>query len=285
MKKKPVVKGGSPDMNEDGEGNEGQAPEQEGSAADQEEDEEEDEAAKSNLTEDDLVKSLAALEALASTGNPVSRKQALLRKAQASDLTKGETDELYALMGGGTDGGAVEPGLADTITKGMQENDNLQKALDVSEYLSAHQEELVKSLERVAEALDAKERRQHEFNLVLAKAVCDSGAFVKAMSQRLGVIETQPARGPRSVGVPGAQPQVLNKGFMGAASGGEQLSKGETLQTMMDMLEKSTVDGRNGLSPHGEDIAMAVAGYEQIGALSKAMARDIQEFRKSRHAA
>ncbi len=57
----------------------------------------------------------------------------------------------------------------------------------------------------------------------------------------------------------------------------EALSKGETLDLMVDMMEKSG----NGLAPCGEDITLATAKYEQTGLMSKAMISDIVKFRQS----
>ena len=58
-----------------------------------------------------------------------------------------------------------------------------------------------KALAEVADRLEKSDQRQHEFNLVQARAIVQMGSLVKAMSERLGVIESQPARQPKSRGV------------------------------------------------------------------------------------
>lgn len=232
---------------------------------------------KSDLTEADLLKSLEALQRISDTQTPASRKDALLEKARSSELSKSERDELFGLMGGETQPTQT---FANAVTTGMQTNDTIQKAIDVSDYLSSHQEELVKALTMVGGAVEQQDRRQHEFNLVLAKAVCDIGNLVKAVSERMGVIETQPAHAPKSA--TGAK--VLSKSFAGMPPAGDQLSKGEILQTMTEMMQKSIMGGGQGLAPCGEDIVSAVAKYEQTGLISKGMQSNVIEFRKSRTA-
>ena len=107
---------------------------------DEPEDEAEEEAAKEekaekseDLTEDDLEKSIEKLAALASVADAPTRKETLLKKGLAEDLSKAETAELFDLMG---DKQAPEASLSDEITKSMDGNETIAKALDVSEYLS-----------------------------------------------------------------------------------------------------------------------------------------------------
>ncbi len=235
---------------------------------------------KSMISEDDLNKTLDELETLIKSDDPVSRKEALLVKAQTGDLSNEERDELFKALGGGDELADEDPTFAEGLTKSFGDNEALQKSLDVSEYLDEQHGELVKALTAVADRIESSDLRQHDFNIVLAKAIHQEGTLIKAMSHRLGVIEEQPARGPKSQGVRVPEHQgALAKSFGGdpAAGTGEAMSKGEALDCMVDMMEKSS----NGQAPCGEDITEATAKYEQTGLMSKAMLGDIVKFRQA----
>ena len=89
-----------------------------------------DESIKS-LTAGDLNKSLNRLQRYAERGGTQSRKDNLLHKAQTGqDLSKSERAELFDLLGNKPQ---VKQPLAKSVTRGLQSNDSIQKALDVSE--------------------------------------------------------------------------------------------------------------------------------------------------------
>lgn len=233
-------------------------------------------AKKSEITVDDFQKSLDELEALAKAGDSMSRKEELLQKSlRGEDLSKDEADYLYKSLGGEV---AVDddPQIHDEITKGFTDpEEGLQKALDVSEYLESHNSALIDSLSAVRDALEKSDSRQHDFNLVLAKAVYQSGELIKSMAERIGVLESQPAYAPKSRGVgQPARGQTLEKGFAGAGPGGEQLSKGEILDTLSDMMAKSDPNGS-----FANQVLHESAKYEQTNQLSKAMLDKVMEFR------
>lgn len=234
---------------------------------------------KSMLTQDDLQKTLDEIEDLYKAEDPEERRKQLLQKSLEGDLTADEHEELLKALRGGDEMVDADPPLAEQLIKGMGDNKGLQKALDVSEYLDEQHGELVKSLGTLAEVVEQSDRRQHDFNLVLAKATHQVGTLVKGMSERLGIIESQPARAPKSRGVRAPQGQVaLTKSFVGGdgtpPDGGGEMSKGEILDTMCDMMEKSET------APCGESVLQATAKYEQTGQMSKAMASDVIEFRR-----
>jgi len=227
------------------------------------------------LTADDLEKSLEKLTEYAESGDSESRKNTLLRKAmEGDDLEKSERDELFGLMGGQGDY-TFGSSHSEEITKSLDENETLQKALDVSDYLREQHDGLCKSLTELAEYQEQSDARQHDFNLVLAKAVSDTGTMVKAMSARLGVIASQPARAPKSVG---ADP--LNKSFANQTPAEDQLSKSVILDTMTAMNAESFEKGGNGISDFGEDIGNAVAKYETSNHISKPMYDEVLRFRR-----
>lgn len=232
------------------------------------------------VSEEDLTKTLDEIEDLYKAEDPVERKNQLLQKAQEGDLTADENEELLKALRGGDQMVDDDPSISDQLTKSFGENEGLQKALDVSEYLDEQHGELVKSLSTLGEIVEQDGRRQHSFNLVLAKAIHQIGTLQKGISERLGVIERQPVRPPKSQGVRVPQSQgALAKSFATADGGapaaeGEQMSRNEILDTLCDMMEKSET------APCGESVMHATAKYEQTGQMSKSLIDDVIAFRR-----
>lgn len=262
------------------------AEEDEGEEGD-EEDEEGMEMAKKgyqksvDLTGEDLEKSLQKLTEIVQAGDTTTRKDALLSKAQTGEeLSKSERSELFGLLGGQDQ--PQEKTLSDDLTKGLTQNGAMQEALDVSNYLTEQHAELCKSLGALGEHVEKSDARQHEFNLVLAKAVADVGNLVKAVAETVGAIAGQPARAPKSMGVAGGK--VLSKSFAGSQPSEDQLSKSEILDTLDTMMEKSMAAGRGGRSAAGEDLLMAISKYEQTSALSPSLLAEVRAHRSGNHA-
>jgi hypothetical protein len=229
-----------------------------------------------DLTQDDLEKSLDRLQTYAEEGDQVSRKEALLSKAATEELEKSEREELFELLGGEATP-ADEPSLGEEIVKSMDENETLQKALDVSDFLQEQHGELCKSLQTLADHQEESDKRQHEFNLVLAKAVADVGNLVKSMAEQMGATLAEPARAPKSRGV--NAPAPLNKSFAGAAPEGEELTKSDMmkgLETLMqETMEKSGGESR---LDNGVDLLMEISKFEQTGFIHP----QVEEIVKSR---
>lgn len=253
-------------------------------AGETEEEGEEAEKAKKSLTVGDLSKSLEALESFAKSGDLPSRKDMLLGKASAGTLSKSEREELFNVLGGGT-APQTENTPAENIVKSMNENDNLQKALDVSDYLQEQHTEMVKSLRRVGEEIQASDHRRHEFNLILAKAVKDIGDMVKSLNDAVVVMSGQPARPPKSAGITTKPAQVLQKSFGGQPPSSENLSKSQVLDALDGMMEESISKGMSGATEFGEDIAMAVSKYEQTNMISRPMLEAVKGHIAKRNAA
>jgi len=230
-----------------------------------------------DLTEDDLQKSINRLATYASEEDMTTRKNQLLEKAQGGEeLSKAERDELFDLIGGKVEEEDVT--LSKSVTEGLETNEPMQKALDVSEYLQEQHTELVKSLGAVADHVEASDARQHEFNLVLAKAVADVGNLVKAVAEQLNIIGDQPAHAPKSRGVRGGQ--VIQKSFAGSAPAEDQLSKSQILDTMEQMHVDSLEKGEHGrLNGEGEDILNAISKYESFNQISRPMLAAVEKFR------
>jgi hypothetical protein len=245
--------------------------ESEDEGTDEGDSEEEDMEESTDLSEDDLEKSLDRLQQLVDAEDPTSRKQFLLEKAQRETLEKSEQKELFDLLGQGE---AEKESFGEEVTKGLDENNTLQKALDVSDFLQEQHAELVKSLGMLAEYQEKSDARQHAFNLILAKAVADEGRLIKGIAERLSVIEEQPAREPKSKGV-----RPLEKSFAGSQPPAEQLGKSETLNALMGMLEESMQKGGDGVTEDGIDLAKAVTKCELFGTVEPRLAAKIRERR------
>jgi hypothetical protein len=225
------------------------------------------------IPEEMLQKSLKALSKYISSNDAATRRQELLTKAQTGELRKSERAELMDMLGGRADN---EPRLADDLTKSMRDNEGVQKAVDVSEYLRSNHEEMCKSLEHVGDAIQGMDDRQAEFNMLTAQALHYSGALIKSMAERLGAIEQTPARRPKSAGVPGGQ--ALEKSFAGQQHQPNQLSKAEVLNALTILNEQSYADGRNGLSKSNCDIGIEASKYEQTSAINPLMLQEVQAF-------
>ena len=249
------------------------------------EEEEEAEKAKKSLTVGDLSKSLEALESFAKSGDLPSRKDLLLGKAGAGTMSKSEREELFNILGGGNVPSSEETSPAESIVKSMNENENLQKALDVSDYLQEQHGEMVKSLRRVGDEIGKADHRRHEFNMILAKAVKDIGDMVKSMSETLANVAGQPVRAPKSLGVTTQKAQVLQKSFGGQPPASENLTKSQVLDALDGMMEDSVSKGMSGATDFGEDIAMAVSKYEQTNMISRPMLNAVKEHLTKRNAA
>jgi hypothetical protein len=249
---------------------------------DKEEEEGEDMKDKSEgLTGDDLQKSLDKLEEFASAEDAPTRKEELLAKAQEGDLEKSEREELFQLLGGELPAATESEAQSvnEEIAKSMTGSDDLQQALDVSDYLREQHDALTKSLQTLGDRVEQSDRRRHDFSLVLAKAVSDIGQLTKSVAERLCVIEDQPARGPKSKGI---QAQPLQKSFAGESPAEETLRKSDILDALdglhMESLEKGHKGRING--GDGEDILRAIGKFEQTSKVSPQMMSAVQDYRK-----
>jgi len=230
------------------------------------------------VTGGDLERSLQKLEEFAKSQDVPSRKEELLSKAGGAELSEAERAELFNLLGGQPTGG-----VADTLTKGLTDNQTMKDALEVSAYLTEQHQELVKSLSAVGAEMEKSSARQGEFNLVLAKAVSDIGSLIKSMDDRMAAYEGQPAGAPKSRGVNAPITQPLQKSFGGQGAGGEQLSKSQVMDVLDVMHQSSIQKGNHGMSESGEDLLNAIAKYETSSMISPALLKEVQSFRATAH--
>lgn len=219
-----------------------------------------------DLSTDDLQKSLDMLEAFANEHDSVTRKEVLLQKAQTGELSDEERDELFKALGGQTTDGGTET-LANRIETTMAENENLQKSLDVSDFLSEQHSELVKSLGMLADHQEQSDQRQHEFNLLLAKAVTDVGNLVKSMAESLDGALAKPAAQPKSRGVnaPAAQPMV--KSFAGADPSSERMSKSAIMAGLEEIYRERLDKSGSSQLENGVDLLTEISKFESSGML------------------
>lgn len=229
-----------------------------------------------NMTTEDLEKSLAKLEEAATVNDEPSRKEALLEKAKTGDLEKSEAAELFQLIGVKPEAPPSETG--DALVKGFNDNEPLQKALDVSDFLKEQHDELCKSLRAVGDRMEETDQRRHEFNLVMAKAVHDIGTLVKSMAETFDGFMSQPAAAPKSRGIRTGKTQVMQKSFANPDEPQEpQLRKGEVLSTLLNMHEESIQKGMKGKAVNGEDLALATSKYEQTNRISPALLGEVKQ--------
>lgn len=228
------------------------------------------------ITQEDLDKSLDKLHKSIENDDTTSRKDELLAKAQNEDLKDDERDELFSLLGGQKVEKSEKENLGEELIKSMQSNETISDALEVSAYLDEQHKELCKSLQHLGEVFEQSETRQHEYNLVLGRAVSDIGKMVKSLHETIEQISGRPARPPKSKGV-----APMAKSFAGAPATEDQLSRGEILSTLDRMMEKSMDSGREGVSPGGNRIDIETAKYETSGHLSKSMYQEVQQFKSA----
>lgn len=256
-KKAPVKKSEADDMDDDSD------------------DDEEDmsKTAKSVLTEANLRKSLRKLQGFVESNDSETRKSVLLKRAlDGKELRKSEADELSALL---SNRAPAMESASDQLTKSMRENESVQKAIDVSDYLTAQHVELVKALAAVADSVESVKKSQQEFNLMLAKAHVDTGNVVKSMAERFESFSEEPVRGPKSAGVTHAQVRPLNKSFGAPSVDGDELDKAEVLRTLTQMNEESWRLGKGGRTADNEDLSKAVAKFESTRELSKGLRQEV----------
>lgn len=208
------------------------------------------------LTEDDLQKSIDQLEAFADQHDPETRRSSLLQKAQEGDLSEDETTELFDLMKGQDQ--LERTPLVEEVNQNLEENDVMNKALEVSDFLSEQNKELVKSMNTLAQAVSDSDIRHLKFYTVLSKAVAHTGKMCSEINQRLNDLEQQPARSPKSKGL-----RVMSKSFGGQAENPDNyLSKKQISSALDEMFEKSMRNGQNGVSEDGIDLNIAATEYQ-----------------------
>jgi hypothetical protein len=265
----PMVKG-----EEEGEENEEENEEEDG-------EEMEKKVKKSEVNENDLIKSMNALEAIASgiSGDP-DRRAELAEKLANGTLEKGERSELMALIGEEDSEG--EEDFEKSLSEAWAEPDQLGDDYDVTPFLEKLGTNIAGALDLVRTDLNKSMQNQQSFNRALAKSfkgvakvVVEQADMIKslqsqndALASRLGIVERQPA-GRKAVS---SNAKPLKKSFGGVEEGA--LSRDDILEGLEQLMVKSqTNDWR---APCGEPIDRAMAQYEATGHISRSMLEDVK---------
>ncbi len=242
-------------------------------------------AAKSQagITDEDLVKSMAALEDVLKS-SPEGRQKALFQKGMSGALTDAEKTELQQLMAGGN----TKP-LSETVAKSIEpasQSEGFQKALNVSDYLDDLHTSMSKALVDVASHVEKSDARTQERIMVLAKGMLDIGRgtleihkLLKSFGDRLDGVVRNPAR-PAKTETPG-KPEIPNAPSTPQGMG---ISKGQALDLLGEMFEKSLAEGNKGLSKGGENLELATANYEQFNEISAGLHKELIEYHRSKYA-
>lgn len=227
------------------------------------------------LTEADLEKGLARLEAAAKQPN---RAQELFAKAQAGTATPEERAELLKGLGGGSP-------LAQEATEELRKSQALRDGLEVSDFLADLHKGLTASLELLASRMEKGETAGQDFRVALATTMLSTVDLVKsvredmkALRQDIQALAGQPARAPKSQGVP-AQP--INKAFAPQVTqpAPGALSKAEIEDTMTAMLAKGVQQVA------GEPLLVAATKYETMNSISPAVLAEVMAFRGGKNRA
>lgn len=251
---------------------------------DDDEDDLDDGAAKSDVSKNDLLKSLAELDATAkAAANGTSpRLRALSAKvARGDSLSKAETAEMASLVKSDTN---------TTSTKDlfMQDND-LKKGFEASDFLDGLGTKTAEAIDGVRADFQKALAETGEFNLALASSFNALGKVVSLQQDLLKslVDEVKALRGDvpqqrREPEAPSGNSRVGTKvSDQGPRGNGNKpapsLSKAEILDTMDGLIEKS--EGHSGMVG-GIDLVNAIAKYESTDHVSPAVLRLVCVERK-----
>jgi len=268
----PIVKA---DMDsEEGEAEGAAENDEDDDGIDDEDDEIDEDAAKSDLTEDTLVKALDEMDNIANASangvNPRERELAA-KLASGTPLTKSERAEMSSFADDTT---TLEKSNRETF----MENPQIAQGFEVSDFLDAALTKVAEALDNSREEMTKSFSEVGEFNRALAKSLNALGAVVisqdkeiRALKKSLaGVstasVEAAPAKGVARTSV---GQKVNDSGAIRKSQGGKgndvQLTKGVILQTLDELLEKS--EGKQGVVD-GVDLVLESSRYETTQLLS-----------------
>ena len=219
----------------------------------------------------DLEKGLALLE---NAARVPSRRAELFQKSESGEITDAEREELIKSLG--------SPSLGERATEKLRTNDTISKSIEVSDDVRENHAGNVDALMTLATAMEKSETREQEFRIAAAQtlvglaksisaqnAILESqGALLKSITEGMGIIAKQPARAPKSQGIPTAQP--LNKSFAGEDPEGG-LNKSMILDAMDDMLQKGAQ------IVAGEDMLKAATKYETANMITPEMLVEVRK--------
>jgi hypothetical protein len=229
------------------------------------EDEDEDDAAKAEVALDDLKKGLDVLDATAkalAAGASPREAQLSAKIASGETLTKSEREEYASLL----KGDAAEPtGALDDLHKSL---DNTG-AFDASDFLEALVTKIGAHLDSQGSTIRKSQESTDAFNAQLGGAFVQMGRAIATMSKAVTKLDARLDTLMKAVDADLDQPQPARGSTRPSAppapKGGKQLSKGEVLDVMEEMMRK-------GEFPEGFEPLTAISKYETTTILDKPVA-------------
>lgn len=240
---------------------------------------------KTELSKAALEKGLKQLEDAARA--PTQRAEELFGKSKEGTITPEERDELVK---------SLTTGLGARATEGLRNgSEEMNKSINVSGYLKEQHEGLIHALDTLGSHIQKSEAQDLEYRVALANTLLGSAALLKSQDARLdaqeallksitekmGIIAAQPARGPKSAAgatAAAAGTEPLNKSFAGQP-GGSEMSKSDILNSMSDMIHK----GMEQVA--GENLMLSATKFESLNQISPDMLVQVKKFRNGNKAA
>jgi hypothetical protein len=173
------------------------------------------EKAEEKVTEDELLKAITSLEEIV--------------KARTKDLEEGEEEKEEK---------KEEEPEEKSFTGNFEEDETLEKAIEVSDFLSALVDQTENSITALGATVARLEKSMSNFDTGQITALKEVGTKLDSLSKRLEVIENTPVRGAKSI-VKSAQ--VIEKSFAtDERSGIDALPK----RKVLDLMEKAVGEGK-----------------------------------------
>jgi len=168
-------------------------------------------------------------------------------------------------------------GMRKSFSDDFSADSDIAETVDVSPFLEAVTARTVDALDSLNKSMRRSERKQGEVNAAMAGAMYQMGTLLKsqsrvidALSQRLGLVERQPAPARGAVTLSGAQ--AMQKSLLGGGAG-STLKKSEMLSTLSYMrIEKGMKE------INGRAIGDVIYAFEGGGIINPEDASTIERF-------
>lgn len=245
------------------------------------------ETQEATVSEDQMEKALADLQNAAR--GPEDEKQELLSKALAGDISDEENGRLASLLSGeAVSEKPAEEDLAKSVTAELQpeQNEAINKSIEVSAFLKAQNEGVVSGLEKIAARLEKSDTADNEYRMLLSKAIVELGKAVRELDNKQDardeVIkslkeevakygETVPS-GPKAIVGDGS----MEKSFAGV-SPVEGLSKSEVVTRLSAMSVEALEKGEQAL---GDKLFLASTIAESGAPIDPALMREVEAYKR-----
>ena len=172
------------------------------------------EKAEEKVTEDELLKAITSLEEI------VKARPEPEKEEEEEDEKEEEEEEK-------------------SFTGNFEQDETLEKAIEVSDFLSALVDQTENSIAALGATVARLEKSMTKFDGGQIEVLKNVGTKLDTLSKRLEVIENAPARGAKSI-IKSAQ--VIEKSFAGGEVGGgiDALPK----RKVLDLMEKAVGEGK-----------------------------------------